>query len=155
MASLSLFYYYYFGHFSEELAACIPPPMARPRSTRQASLAHNYCVELFNARIGHFSDGFFPSTSHLWNSLPSSVFWLPSTFLPSKGSSFTTLGTRWQDFFYYLFWIFHILSLFFSLLFFPFPKGCRFEKGHIEPILCSLTYIYIYICVCVCVCVCV
>ena len=42
----------------------------------------NYCVELSNARINRFSDGFFPSTSHLWNSLPSSVF--PASFnLPS------------------------------------------------------------------------
>ena len=82
VASLSLFYRHYFGHCSDELATCIPPPMARPRSTRQATLAHNYCVELSNARINRFSDGFFPSTSHLWNSLPSSVF--PASFnLPS------------------------------------------------------------------------
>ena len=33
VASLSLFYRYYFGHFSDELATCIPPPMARPHST--------------------------------------------------------------------------------------------------------------------------
>ena len=82
VASLPLFYRYYFGHCSDELATCIPPPMARPRSTRQATFAHNYCVELSNARINRFSDGFFPSTSHLWNSLPSSVF--PASFnLPS------------------------------------------------------------------------
>ena len=82
VASLSLFYRYYFGHCSDELATCIPPPMAWPRSTRQATFAHNYCVELSNARINRFSDGFFPSTSHLWNSLPSSVF--PASFnLPS------------------------------------------------------------------------
>ena len=82
VASLSLFYRYYFGHCFDELAACIPPPMARPRSTRQATFAHNYCVELSNARINRLSDGFFPSTSHLWNSLPSAVF--PASFnLPS------------------------------------------------------------------------
>ena len=57
---------------------CIPPPMARPCSTRQATFAHNYCVKLSNARINRFSDGFFPSTSHLWNSLPSAVF--PASF---------------------------------------------------------------------------
>ena len=39
-------------------------------------------VELSNARINRFSDGFFPSTSRLWNSLPSSAF--PASFnLPS------------------------------------------------------------------------
>ena len=82
VASLFIFYRYYFGYCSDELATCIPPPMARPRSTRQATFAHNYCVELSNARINRFSDGFFPSTSHLWNSLPSSVF--PASFnLPS------------------------------------------------------------------------
>ena len=70
VASLSLFYCYYFGHCSDELAACVPPTVARPRSTCQASFAHNYCVELSNARINQFSDGFFPSTSRLWNSLP-------------------------------------------------------------------------------------
>ena len=43
---------------------------------------YNYCVELSNARINRFSDGFFPSTSHLWNSLPSAIF--PASFnLPS------------------------------------------------------------------------
>ena len=30
-------------------------------------------------------------------------FRLPSTFLPSKGRSIATLGTRWHDFFYYTF----------------------------------------------------
>ena len=82
VASLSLFCRCYFGHCSDELATCIPPPMARPRSTRQATFAHNYCVELSNARISRFSGGFFPSAFHLWNSLPSSVF--PASFnLPS------------------------------------------------------------------------
>ena len=96
VASLSLFYRYYFGHCFDELAACIPPPMARPRSTRQATFAHNYCVELSNARINQFSDGFFPSTypPPLWNSLPSSVF--PASFnLPSfKRQAYHNLRDR-------------------------------------------------------------
>ena len=78
VTSLSLFYRYNFGHCSEELAACIPPPMARPLSTRQASFVHSCCVELSNERINRFSDGFFPSTSRLWSSLPSSAF--PASF---------------------------------------------------------------------------
>ena len=102
VASLSLFYRYYFDHCSDELAVCIPPLMARPCSTRQATFAHNYCVELSNARINWFSDGFFPSTSCLWNTLPSAVF--PASFLQKAGlSPFTTLGTRWHDFFLLLF----------------------------------------------------
>ena len=103
-ASLSLFYRYYFGHCSDELAACIPPPMARPRSTRQTSFAHNYCVELSNARINQFSDGFLPSTSCLWNSLPSSVF-LASFNLPSfKRQVYHHLRDQIEQFsFYYPF----------------------------------------------------
>ena len=82
VACLSLFYRYYFGHCSDELATRIPSPMAWPRSTRQATYAHNCCMELSNARIYWFSDGFFPSSSRLWNFLPSSVF--PASFnLPS------------------------------------------------------------------------
>ena len=34
VASLPLFYRYHFGHSSNELTACIPPPMARPHSTQ-------------------------------------------------------------------------------------------------------------------------
>ena len=82
VASLSLFYRYSFGHCSDKLATCIPPPNAWPHSTCQASFAQNYWVDLSNERINQFSDGFFPSTSCLWNSLPSSV--LPGSFnLPS------------------------------------------------------------------------
>ena len=59
-------------------------------------------------------------------------FQLPSTFLPSKGRSITTLGTRWHDFFITLFR--YLINLFYSL---PFLEGYRLEKGHIVPVLCS------------------
>ena len=74
VASLSLFYKYYFGHCSVELAGCVPPPLARPLGTRQATSAHRCSVEICNPRIDRFSDCFFHSTSVLWNSLPDSVF---------------------------------------------------------------------------------
>ena len=99
VASLSLFYRYWFGHCSDELAACIPPPMARPRSTRKATFAHNYCVELSNARINWFSDCFFPLLPAFGTLSLLLYFWLPLTFLPSKGRSITTLGTRCMIFF--------------------------------------------------------
>ena len=134
VASLSLFYCYYFGHCSEELAACIPPPMARPHSTQQASFAHNYCVELSNARINQFSDGFFPSTSRIWNSLPSELyFWLPTTFLPSKGRFITTLGTRWHFFFITLFRYFIFLFYFFTAFLFLFLIDADSRKGTLCP----------------------
>ena len=74
VASLSLFYRYYFGRCSSELSERIPQPLRRPRCTRQAAISHRYSVELCNPRISRYNDCFFPSTSRLWNSLPSSVF---------------------------------------------------------------------------------
>ena len=66
-------------------------------------------------------------------------FRLPLTFLPSKGRSITTLGTRCHDFLFVLLLFLDILQLFYSLHYtsFPFLKGCRLEKGHIVPVLCS------------------
>ena len=90
VASLSLFYRYYFGHCSEELAACSPPPMARPRSTRQASFAHSYCVNSpMRELIGSVmvSSLLLPAFGTLSLLL---YFRLPSTFLSSKGKSITT-----------------------------------------------------------------
>ena len=74
VASLSLFYRYYHGRCSSELAACVPPPLGRPRATRQANTSHERSVALTNPRIGRYGDCFFPSVSRLWNSLPSTVF---------------------------------------------------------------------------------
>ena len=79
VASLSLFYCYYFGHCSDELAACIPPPMAQPRSTQRASLAHNYCEELISSVM--VSSLLLPTFGALSLLL---YFRHPSTFLPSK-----------------------------------------------------------------------
>ena len=71
------------------------------------------CVELSNARINRFSDGFFPSTSHLWNTLPSAVF--PVSFnLPSfKRQVYHHLRDQMAWFFSLLF--LDILQLFYSL----------------------------------------
>ena len=74
VASLSLFYRYYFGRCSEELSYCVPRPKSWGRSTRLASASHNYCVDVGPLRIDRYSSCFFPSTAKLWNSLPPSVF---------------------------------------------------------------------------------
>ena len=120
---LSLKYY--------ELATCIPPSMSRPRSTRQASFAHSYCVELSNVRINRFSDGFFLSTSCLWNSLPSSVF-LASVNLPSfKRQDYYHLGTRWHDFFFFFFLC--ICFILFIAFLFHFLRDANSTKGTLCP----------------------
>ena len=63
-------------------------------------------------------------------------FQLPSNFLPSKGRSITTLGTRWYDFFFITLFR-YFMNLFYSSLPFPFFKECRLEKGHTAPFQCS------------------
>merc|ERR1712002_246132 len=55
-------------------AGRIPPPLERPRNTRQSANAHRYSVSIANSRVNSFDNYFFPSTSKLWNSLPESVF---------------------------------------------------------------------------------
>ena len=74
VSALSLFYRYYHSHCSSELVRCVPRSLPRPRVTRQSSSAHEFSVHLENNRINRASDCFFPSTSILWNGLPSHVF---------------------------------------------------------------------------------
>ncbi|KAL7630966.1 UNVERIFIED_CONTAM: hypothetical protein RMT77_018746 [Armadillidium vulgare] len=72
--ALSLFYRYFSGKCSRELSTRVPPPLRRPRSTRGAMSAHQFCVDIGNSRLVRCGASFFPATSVLWNSLPSSVF---------------------------------------------------------------------------------
>ena len=78
VASLSLFYRYYFGRCSDELYYCVPGPKYRGRSTRQANASHEFSVEVGSTRIDRYDSCFFPYTGNLWNSLPISVF--PSSY---------------------------------------------------------------------------
>ena len=59
--------------------------------------------------------------------------------LPSKGWSTTTLGTRWHFYFFFFFTLFRYFINFycFHYISYTFVKGCRLEKGHIVPVLCS------------------
>ena len=74
VGALSLYYRYYNSRCSRELSSRIPPPLRRPRSTRGALLSHEFCVSIGNPRIARCGTSFFPATSILWNSLPSSIF---------------------------------------------------------------------------------
>ena len=65
LASLSLFYKYFNGRCSVELAGCVPPLLRRARNTHQATFSHRFCVELVNSRIWRHSDCFLPIVSCL------------------------------------------------------------------------------------------
>ena len=80
VALLSLFYRYYHGQCSRELADCVPRPLGCPQATCQATSSHELSVALSNSYTGCFSDCFFPTASRLWNSLPSSVSQLLQPF---------------------------------------------------------------------------
>ncbi len=74
VASLSIFYRYFHGYCSSEVAKCMPPPLPRSRCTRLSTSSHPYSVHLTNARVNQHLHSFFSFPGKLWNFLPDSVF---------------------------------------------------------------------------------
>ena len=71
VASLSIFYRYYFRTCSFELAQQVSFPYSRGRSTR---LMHNFSVSITRCYKDVYVNSFFPRTASLWNSLPIECF---------------------------------------------------------------------------------
>ena len=74
VASLSLFYSYYFGRCSSELAQLVPLPYSRGRSTRYSDRLHDFSVTIPRCYKDVYVNSFFPRTARLWNSLPIECF---------------------------------------------------------------------------------
>ena len=74
VASLSLFYRYYFGRCSSELAELVPLPYSRGRSTRYSDRWHDFSVTIPRCYKDVYVNSFFPRTARLWNSLPIKCF---------------------------------------------------------------------------------
>ena len=70
VASLSLFYRYYFGRCLSELAQPVPLPYSRGRSTRYSDRLHEFSVTILRCYKDVYVSSFFPRTGRLWNSLP-------------------------------------------------------------------------------------
>ena len=70
VASLSLFYRYYFGRCSSELAQLVP----RGRSTRYSDRLHDFSVTISRCYKDVYVNRFFPRTARLWNFLPIECF---------------------------------------------------------------------------------
>ena len=70
VASLSLFYRYYFGKCSSELAELVPLPFSQGRSTRYSDRLHDFSVTIPRCYKDVYVNSFFPRTAKLWNSLP-------------------------------------------------------------------------------------
>ena len=74
VASLSLFYRYYLGRCSSELAQLVPLPFSRGRSTRYSDRLHDFSVTIPRCYKDIYVNSFFPCTAGLWNSLPIECF---------------------------------------------------------------------------------
>ena len=86
VASLSLFYRYYFGRCSSELAQLVPLSYSRGRSNRYSDRLHDFSVTIYLSLDvqGCLFNSVFPHTARLWNSQPIEIKTkknsLPSTF---------------------------------------------------------------------------
>ena len=76
VASLSLFYRYYFGRYSSELAQLVPLPFSRGRSTRHSDRLHDFSVTIPRCYEYVYVNSFFPRTARLWNFLSIECFTL-------------------------------------------------------------------------------
>ena len=76
IASLSLFYRYYFGRCSSELAELVPLPVSRGRSARYSDRLYDFSVTIPRCYKDVYVNSFFPRTARLWNSMPIEYFHL-------------------------------------------------------------------------------
>ena len=70
VASLSLFYRYYFVKCPSELAELVLLPYSRGRSTRYSDRLHDFSVAIPRCYKDVYVNSFFPRTARLWNSPP-------------------------------------------------------------------------------------
>ena len=69
VASLSLFYKYYFGRSSSQFLQLVPLPYSRERSTRCSDRLHDFSVTTPICYKGVYNNNFFPHTARFWNFL--------------------------------------------------------------------------------------
>ena len=74
VASLSLFYGYYFGRCSSELAQLVPLPLSRGISTHYSDRLHDFSLTIPRCYKDVYVNSFLPRTAKLWNSLPKECF---------------------------------------------------------------------------------
>ena len=76
VASLSLFYRYYFGRCSSELAQLVPLRFSRGRSSRYSDKWYGFSVAIPRCYKDVYVNSFFPGTARPWNYLPIKCFLL-------------------------------------------------------------------------------
>ena len=103
VASLSLFYIYYFGRCSSELAQLVPLHFSWGRSTHYSDRLHDFSVTIPRCYKDVYVNSFFPHTARLWNSLP--IEYSPLTynlngFKSRINRQLLTVGSFKRDFLY-------------------------------------------------------
>ena len=96
VASLSLFYRYYFNRCLSELAQLVPLPYTRGRSTYYSNRLHDFSVTIPRCYKDVYVNSFFPHTVRLWNFLPIECFPLTydlSSFMSRINRYLLTLGS--------------------------------------------------------------
>ena len=78
VASLSLFYSYYFGRCSSKLPELVSLLHSCGRSTCYSNRLHSFFVTFPRFYKDFYVNGFFPPTARIWNSLPAECFSLTS-----------------------------------------------------------------------------
>ena len=74
VVSVSLFYRYYFGKCSSELAEMAPCPYSQRRSTCFSDRLHHFSVTILRCCKDVYVNSFLPHTTKVWNSLPIECF---------------------------------------------------------------------------------
>ena len=74
VASLRLFYRYYFDRCFSELAQLVPLPFSRGRSTHYSDRLHDFSVTIPRCYKDVYVSSFLPQTARFWNSLPLECF---------------------------------------------------------------------------------
>ena len=74
VASFSLFYRYYFGRCSSELAQLVPLPYSQGRSTCYSDRLHDFSITIPRFYKDGYVKSFFLCMAGLWNSLPIECF---------------------------------------------------------------------------------
>ena len=103
VASLSLFYRYYFGRCSSEPTLSIP--FSRGRSTCYSDRLHDFSVTIPRCYKVVYVNSFFPCTARFWNSVPIECFSLTydlNSFKFRINRHLLTVGSFETDFLYAL-----------------------------------------------------
>ena len=74
VASLGVFYRYYFGRCSSELAQLVPLPFYQRRLSRYSDRLYDFSVTIPRCYKDVYVNSFFPHAARLWNFLPIECF---------------------------------------------------------------------------------